>query len=104
MCAGQARRSSGNGSSLGAEGALDGHEEDLAVADAAGAAGGADRVDEGLLRRVLDEAGDQHLGQEVDGVLGAAVVLEMALLPAVAAALLRVELVDQSALEQPLAQ
>jgi hypothetical protein len=64
--------------------ASEGHDEDLAVADLAGAGGGRDRI---------DHAGDQigghghldlELGQEAHGVLGAPVDLGMAFLPAIA--------------------
>src|SRR5262245_54292339 len=61
---------------------LDRGHEDLAVADLAGARGLDDRVD-----RLLDHAvGNHHLdldlGKEVDDVLGSAIELRMALLPA----------------------
>ena len=61
---------------------LDRGDEDLAVADLAGLGGLDDRVDAALGVAVLDDDLDLHLGQEVDDVLGAAVELGVALLPA----------------------
>ena len=65
-----------------ADGLLDGEDEDLAVADAAGARGGLDRLDDALDQIVLDHHLDLHLGQEVDDIFGAAIELGMALLAA----------------------
>ena len=59
-----------------------GGDEDLAVADAAGARRLLDGLDGPLDQAVLDHQLDLHLGQEVDDVLGAAVELGVALLPA----------------------
>src|SRR3954463_11950457 len=75
---------------------LDRQEEDLAVADAPGAAGRADDVDQLVALARVDQAGDQHLGQEIDGVLGPLVGLEVALLATVAAALDGGEIVDEA--------
>ena len=62
--------------------ALDRGDEDLAVADLAGLGGLDDRLDAALGVAVLHHDLDLHLGQEVDHVLGAAVELGVALLPA----------------------
>ena len=59
---------------------LDVGDEDLAVADLAGARGLDDRLDRALDQRVADDHLDLHLGQEVDDVLGAAIELGVALL------------------------
>ena len=64
------------------DGLLDVDDEDLAVADAAGAGGVLDRLDDILGETVLDHHFDLHLGQEVDHIFGAAIELGMALLPA----------------------
>src|SRR5687768_15009420 len=56
--------------------------EDLAVADLAGVRRFLDRLDHLLEQLGLDRGFDLHLGQEVDHVLGAAVELGVALLPA----------------------
>src|SRR6478609_9655571 len=61
---------------------FDGRDEDLAVADAPGGGGRGDRLDHLLGLRVGHHDLELHLGQEVDDVLGAAVELGVALLPA----------------------
>src|SRR5882672_8250067 len=61
---------------------VDLRHEDLAVADAAGVGRGADRLDGLLDHLILDDQLDLHLGQEVDDVLGTAIELGMAFLPA----------------------
>src|SRR3954452_2401549 len=61
---------------------LDVGDEDLAVADAPGLRGAADRVDRLLDQVVGDHDLDLHLGQEVDDVFGAAIELGVALLAA----------------------
>src|SRR5687768_5257675 len=55
-------------------------DEDLSVADLAGACRGLDRLDHAFDDRVVDGRFDLHLGQEVHHVLGAAVQLGVALL------------------------
>ena len=57
-------------------------DEDLAVADAAGARGVHDRLDRPLDHVVLADHLDLHLGQEVHDVFGAAIELGVALLAA----------------------
>jgi hypothetical protein len=57
-------------------------DEDLAVADLAGARRLDDRLDRRLELAVGDHHLDLHLGQEIDDVLGAPVELGVALLPA----------------------
>ena len=59
-----------------------GRDEDLAVADLAGAGRAFDGLDHAVDDRVVDRGFDLHLGQEVDHVLGAAVQLGVALLAA----------------------
>ncbi len=54
---------------------VDGNAPHLAVADLAGAGGLDDDLDQFLGVRVLDEDLDADLGDEVDGVFGAAVDL-----------------------------
>src|SRR5689334_24823948 len=54
---------------------VDGQHEDLAVADRPGLGRAGDRVDDLLHQRVADHDLDLHLGQEVHGVLRAAVEL-----------------------------
>src|SRR4030095_14825226 len=61
---------------------LDRRDEDLAVADLAGAGGLADGVHGAFDLAVLDHQLDLDLGQEAHGVLGAAIDLGLALLPA----------------------
>src|SRR4051812_14959337 len=56
--------------------------EDLAVADLAGVRGFLDRLDRLLEQLRLDRRLHLHLGEEIDHVLGAAVELGVALLPA----------------------
>ena len=56
--------------------------ENLAVADAPGARGVLDRLDDIVDEAVLDHHLDLHLGQEVDHIFGAAVELGVALLAA----------------------
>src|SRR6266700_1481221 len=68
-----------------ADGAAHGQDEDLAVADGAGAGGGRDEGDDLVDLLVGHHHFDLHLGQEVDGVLRAAIELGVALLPAEAA-------------------
>src|SRR5690606_9252567 len=53
---------------------------DLAVADAAGLCGLADRLDGGFHAFVGKDDLDLHLGEEVDDVFGAAIQLRMSLL------------------------
>src|SRR5579864_5120298 len=59
-------------------------DEDLAVADAAGAGGRLDRLEAGLQLAVGHHHFDLQLRQEIDDVLGPAVELGMALLASVA--------------------
>ena len=59
-----------------------GHDEDLAVADAAGLGGALDGLHHPADDRVRDHDLDLHLREEVHHVLGAAVELGVALLPA----------------------
>src|SRR6185295_3914171 len=61
---------------------LDRGDEDLAVADLAGARGLDDRLDRPVDQAVLKDDLDLDLGQEIDDVLGAPVELGMALLAA----------------------
>src|SRR6185312_10931618 len=61
---------------------LDRRDEDLAVADLAGARRLDDRLDRALGERVLQDHLDLDLRQEIDDVLGAAVELGVALLAA----------------------
>src|SRR5262245_12172453 len=61
---------------------VDGRDEDLAVADATRMRGLLDRLDGALDQGLLQHHLDLHLRQEIDDVLGAAVKLGMALLPA----------------------
>ena len=61
---------------------LDRGDEDLAVADLAGARRLDDRLDRALDQRVGDDDLDLDLGQEIDDVFGAAVELGVALLAA----------------------
>src|SRR4029450_6336636 len=61
---------------------LDAGDEDLAVADLAGAGGLADGLDRALDQRIVDHHLDLDLGQETHGVLRAAVDLGLALLAA----------------------
>src|SRR5215813_12125324 len=68
--------------SANSDGLIDARHEDLTVADAPGMGGAADRLHRLLDHLVLDDQLDLHLGQEVDDVLGAAVKLGVALLPA----------------------
>src|SRR6266850_8183913 len=68
--------------SANSDGVVDARHEDLAVADAAGMGRAADCLDRLLDHLILDDELDLHLGQEVDHVLGAAIQLGMALLPA----------------------
>jgi hypothetical protein len=56
--------------------------EDLAVADLAGTSRLGDCLDRALHQRIGHHRLDLHLGQEVDHVLGAAIQLRVALLPA----------------------
>src|SRR6185369_14897464 len=60
---------------------LERRDEDLSVADLAGAGSGFDRFDDPVDDRVVDRGFDLHLGQEVDDVLGAAVELRVPFLP-----------------------
>src|SRR5579885_3650347 len=60
---------------------LDGHDEDLAVADPAGMGGLLDRLDGALDHRVFHDHLDLHLGQEIDDVFRPAVELGDALDP-----------------------
>src|SRR3569623_2525456 len=62
--------------------ALDGGEEDLAVADLAGARGLRDGLDGALDLIVLHHRLAAHLGQKVHHIFGAAIELGVALLPA----------------------
>lgn len=62
----------------------DGDDPHLAVADPAGAGRGDDGVDQAFGVGVVDDDLDPNLGDEVDAVLGAAVHLLVAPLPAVA--------------------
>src|SRR5215216_6338046 len=84
--------SGGRGSSEGvgvglagadADGALERHDEDLAVADLAGARRGRDAVDDARHELAGDRHLDLDLGQKAHGVFGAAVDLRMPLLPSV---------------------
>src|SRR5260221_6287289 len=59
---------------------LDVGDEDLAVADLAGACGLDDRFERALDQRVADDDLNLDLGQEIDHVFGAAIELSMALL------------------------
>src|SRR5712691_1038311 len=68
-----------------ADGVAHGQDEDLAVADGAGAGGGGDEGDDLVDLVVGHHHLDLDLGQEVDGVLRAAIQLGVALLPAEAA-------------------
>src|SRR5205814_6573482 len=77
-----------------ADGLLDRQDENLAVADLAGAGGLADRVEGALDEGVLDHHLDLDLGQEAHGVLGAAIDLGLALLAAEA-----LHLADRQALD-----
>src|SRR5215211_366932 len=61
---------------------LDRGDEDLAVADLAGAGGLADRLDRALDQGIVDHHLDLHLGQEAHGVLSAAIDLGLAFLAA----------------------
>src|SRR5690606_38791441 len=63
---------------------VDGGDPHLAVTDLAGVGGGGHRVDHLVDACVVGDDLDLQLGHEVDGVLGAAVDLGVALLPAVA--------------------
>src|ERR1700675_3551315 len=69
-------------SGANANGLVDGADEDLAVADAAGMSRGLDRLDGALHLRVLYNHLDFHLRQEVHDVYAAAIELGVALLPA----------------------
>src|SRR6185436_16241833 len=60
---------------------LERRDEDLAVADLAGAGRCLDGFDHALDDRVVDRRLDLHLGQKVHHVLGAPVQLRVALLP-----------------------
>src|SRR3954466_3492155 len=67
-----------------ADGALERHDEDLAVADLAGPGRSGDRLDDAGDEVARDRDLDLELRQEAHGVFGAAVDLGMPLLPAVA--------------------
>src|SRR5512146_1311991 len=58
-------------------------DEDLAVADLAGARGSRDRLDDAMDLRIVDRDLDPRLRNEVDLVLGTAIDLGVPLLPAV---------------------
>src|SRR5664280_662111 len=61
---------------------LERRDEDLAVADLAGAGSRLDRLDDAIDDRVIDGGFDLHLGQKIDDVLGTPVQLGVPLLPA----------------------
>src|SRR6185503_15808865 len=61
---------------------LEVEDEDLPVADLPGVGALLDRLDDALEDVFLDRRLDLHLGKEVDDVLGAAIELRVALLPA----------------------
>src|SRR5690349_20111867 len=61
---------------------VDINHEYLAVADASGAGGAFDGLNDILGHAVLDHHLDLHLGEKVDHIFGAAVELRVALLPA----------------------
>jgi hypothetical protein len=69
-----------------ADGLFDAPDEDLSVADVAGASGAQNCVDGLLPHLVVDRHLDLDLGEKVDGVFAAAVELGVALLPAVSTA------------------
>src|SRR6185437_12664625 len=73
---------------------LDRRHPDLAVADLPRAGGLHDRVDHLARLRVVDQDVDPDLGHQVDDVLGAAVHLGVALLPAEALDLAHGETLD----------
>lgn len=61
---------------------LDGRDEDLAIADAAGLGRLADRLDGAFHQGIRQNDLEFHLRQEIDHVLGTAIELGMALLAA----------------------